>query len=105
MDAVLDGGVFRGQAEGVPADGVQDVEPVHPLEAAEGVTDAVVADMPHVQPAGGVGKHLQNVVFGPVAAFGGAVDLMLIPACLPLLFDVPKRVYLRHDTTPRDEGE
>jgi len=104
VDTVFDGGIFRRQAEGVPADGVQDVESVHPLEAAKGVTDAVVADMPHVQPAGRVGKHFQNVVLGPVTAFGGAIDLVLIPACLPFLFDVPKWVYLRHDTTPHPEG-
>ena len=49
MDVVFDGGVFGGQAEGVPPHGVHDVEPLHALEARHHVADGVVAHMAHVQ--------------------------------------------------------
>ena len=67
VDAALDGGVLRGQAEGVPADGVQDVEAAHPLVAGHHVGDAVVADVADVDVARGVGQHLQAVELRPRA--------------------------------------
>ena len=61
MDAVLDGGVLRRQAEGIPAERMQHVAAAHPLGARHHVADDVVADVPHVRVARRVSKHLERV--------------------------------------------
>ena len=48
MSVVLDGGVFGGQAEGIPAHGMEDVEAAHALYAGDDVADGVIAHVPHV---------------------------------------------------------
>ena len=69
---VLDGGIFRRQAEGVPAHGLQHVLALHALVAGDHVRNGVVAHMPHVQFAAGVGEHGQAVEFLPaVVLFHG----------------------------------
>ena len=47
--AVLDCGVLGRQAERVPAERMQDVEPAHPLHARNDVADHVVADVADVR--------------------------------------------------------
>ena len=61
MGAVLDGRVLGRHAQGVPADGVEDVGPGHALLAGDDVADRVVADVAHVDAAGGIGVHLETV--------------------------------------------
>src|SRR5258708_1435547 len=63
MRVVLDGGVFGGQAESVPAHGVQDVETAHALYAGHYVADGVIAHVAHVHGAGGIRQHLEGVIF------------------------------------------
>ena len=87
MDVVLDGGVFGGQAEGVPAHRVHDVEALHPLEAGHHVADGVVAHVPHVQVPGRIGEHFQHVIFFPVRIDAAGVGLFRFPTALPLRFD------------------
>ena len=58
MAVVLDGGVLRGQTEGVPAHGMQHVEALHLGVAGHHVAIGVVARMPHVHVARGVWEHL-----------------------------------------------
>ena len=65
LDVVLNGRVFGGQAERVPAHRVQHVEPRHALKACDHVADGVIAHVPHVQPARRIGEHLQAVILGP----------------------------------------
>ena len=83
---VLDSGVFCGQAKGVPAHGLQHVLALHTLVAGDHVGDGVVAHMPHVQLAAGIGEHGQAVKFLPgiVLLYGKAVVLQ--PMCLRGLF-------------------
>src|ERR1700722_14393007 len=57
MHVVLDGGVFGGQAEGVPAHGMEDVEAAHALDARDDVADGVIAHVPHVHGAEGIRQH------------------------------------------------
>ena len=87
MDAVLDGRVLGRHAQGVPADGVDDVKPVHRLEAGDDVADGIVPDVAHMDAAGGIGIHLEQIVF----LFGRVlVDLenpLLGPDLLPLSLD------------------
>ena len=60
---VLNGGIFGGKAEGIPAHGVKNVVAVHPHVTGKSVPDGVVADVAHVQSARGVRQHFENVVF------------------------------------------
>ena len=62
--AGLDGVLLGGQAEGVPAHGVEDVEAAHALVAGEDVGGGVALRMADVQArAAGVGEHVEDVVF------------------------------------------
>ena len=57
VDVVLDGEVLGGQAEGVVADGQQDIVPVHPLLPGDDVHGGVGPGMSHVKARpGGVGE-------------------------------------------------
>ncbi len=85
---VGDGGILRGQAERIPSHGMKHVVAVHPHVAGERVADRVVAHVPHVQRARGIGQHLEDVIFllGRVG-LGGVERGILLPALEPLLFD------------------
>ncbi|KAF5028666.1 hypothetical protein DSECCO2_656680 [anaerobic digester metagenome] len=87
MGAVLDGGVFRRQPEGVPAHGVQHVEALHALEARHHVADGVVAHVPHVDVARRVGEHLEHVVLGLVGVVVAVEGAAFFPGALPFDFD------------------
>ena len=92
---VFDGGIFSGQAEGIPAHGMKHVVAVHPHVACEGVADGVVAHVPHVQRAGRVGKHLEDVILGLGGVRLGGVELGIAqPARGPLLLDALRVVAL-----------
>jgi len=57
----FDSGVLGGEAEGIPPHRMEDLVPAHPLESGEGVRDGVVTDVAHVEFAGRIGKHPENV--------------------------------------------
>ena len=62
VGAALDGGVLRGQAEGVPADRVQHVEAaLHPV-ARDDVAQRVRLGVTHVQVARRVREHVEHVL-------------------------------------------
>src|SRR3954467_5282466 len=103
MDIVGDGGVFRRQAEGVPAHGMQHVEAARPLVARDHVADRVVAGMADMETSRGIREHLQHVIFGPARVFGRDEATALVPDRLPLGFGF-LRIVPRHQTsltTPR----
>ena len=84
---VLDGGVFRGQAEGIPSHGVKHVVAVHPHITGEGVADGIVAHVSHVQHAGGIRQHFQHVVFLLCRVGLGGVELgIALPSAEPFGF-------------------
>ena len=72
---VLDGRVFSGQAEGVPAHRLQYILTLHALVARDYVGNGVVAHMAHMQLAAGVGKHGEAVELLPrvILLYGKAV--------------------------------
>ena len=90
MDAVLDGGVLRGQAEAVPAQRVHDLVAPHAAEAGRDIAQGVVAHVAHVDAAAGIGQHDQHVegpgarqqLPGPLGAEGAGLE----PAALDLGF-------------------
>ena len=60
-------GVLGRQPECVPAHGLQHVAAAHAVKARERVADGVVAHVPHVQFARGIGEHRQAIVFRTAA--------------------------------------
>jgi hypothetical protein len=84
MDAALDRGVLRGQAERVPAERVQDVETLEPLQARHDVADDVIADVPDVRVPRRVGEHLEAIEFRLRPIFGHFKRPGLRPVRLPL---------------------
>ena len=94
---MLDGGVLRRQAEGVPAHRVQHVETAHALEPREEIADGVDADVAHVNAARGVREHLEAVELRAARVFDGAELFALVPDTLPLRFDLAERIAIgRH---------
>jgi hypothetical protein len=93
---VLDRGVFGGQAEGVPAHGLQDVEALHLVEAGQHVADGVVAHVPHVQLARGVREHGQAVVLGPGRIGMDAEGFGAVPVLLGGALDIGGEVFVLH---------
>ena len=95
--AGFDGELFGRQAKGVPAHGVQDIEPAHAVEAGEDVGGCVAFDMADMQAvAAGVGEHIEDVVFrfrgveAGVAGIGGAEGTGREPIALPAGFEFGK---------------
>ncbi len=88
--------VLGRQAEGVPAHRLEHVLAVHALEAGDHVADGVVAHMPHVQLAAGVGEHRQAVELFLRRVFLDVEDAGGVPALLGVLFDGLGAVLLVH---------
>ncbi len=88
VQAPVDRGVLGGKAEGVPANGVHDVEAaLHPVPRDD-VAQRVRLGVTHVQVAGGVREHVEDVlawalVVSPPAAEG----CQLVPDRQPALLD------------------
>ena len=95
--AALDGGVLGGQAEGVPADRVHDVEAaLHPV-AGEHVAERVRLGVTHVQVAGGVREHVEHVLLGPLVVGPPAAERReLVPHRQPARLDRVRVVPLLH---------
>src|SRR6185437_5345775 len=72
-------GIFSRQAERVPAHRMQYGMAAGALVTRDHVTQCVVADVPHVNLAAGIRKHLQHIVFGPTVS-----RHVLHPEALPL---------------------
>ncbi len=89
MALVVDGGVFGGQAEGVPTHRVQDVEAAHPLIARQRVADRVVAEVADVERAARIRKHFEDVILRFRRVLFRSVQFgILAPDRMPLGFDL-----------------
>ena len=88
MDVVLDGKVLRRQAEGIKADGVEDIIALHALLAADDVHRREGARMADMQASGGGIRELDEAVeLGALVARHGGVGLFLLPLCLPFFLN------------------
>ena len=88
VGAVLDRGVFGGQAECVEAEREEHVVALHALPAGGGVAGGHRVPVPDVQIAAGVGEHGQEEVGGAVVLVGGAVEAVDLPAPPPARLDL-----------------
>ncbi len=95
---VLHRRVFRRQAEGVPAHRHQYVHALHAQLAREHVVDGVVAHMPHVQLAAGVGQHRAGVELLLARVLDDAVGIARAPVLLRDAFDLGGDVLWVHPT-------
>ena len=101
VDVVLDGEVFGGQAEGIPAHGVQDVIALHPALSCYDIQSGIGTGVPHVQPLpGGIGELHQRIVFGLGVVIFGVERTGLLPFFLPFRFDFLKFVFQRSSSQP-----
>jgi hypothetical protein len=96
MRAALDGGVFRRQAERIPAERVQHVEPAQALHPRHDVTDDVVADVSHVRVPGRVREHLQAVELRALRIGGDFEGTVGGPLLLPLFIE-KRRLEIGHE--------
>ena len=94
--AVFQRRVFGGHAEGVPTHRLHHVKAVQKFEAGKDVADGVVAHMPHMQLAAGVGKHGKTIKFGFGRVFFGMKDATLRPRLLRGRFGERRLVVLLH---------
>ena len=81
--------LFRRQAKGIPAHGVEDIVSLHPLVATPDVAGGIALGMPHVKPRPGrIGKHVQHIDFlpGGIAVYRTEC-LVPRPEILPLGLD------------------
>ena len=89
MNVILDGVILRGQTEGVPAHGVEDVDPFQAFLPRHDVQGGIGAGMPHVQTlSGGIGKFHQSVELGQGIVVFGDEGAFCVPLILPLFFDL-----------------
>ncbi|EMR00748.1 hypothetical protein ADICEAN_04134 [Cesiribacter andamanensis AMV16] len=96
MLAGLDGVLLGRQAKGIKAHGMQHIVALHALEARNDIGGNVAKGVAYVQAgARGVGKHVKRVELGLVMPDLGLVKVLLLPALLPLAFNL-QEVILCH---------
>jgi hypothetical protein len=96
---VLDGGVLRWQAEGIPAHGLEDVLAAHALIAGDDVADGVVAHMAHVQLPRGIGEHGQAIELLAAGVFHRLEGMGRFPVSLGRRLDGARIVIVWHEGT------
>ena len=87
MNIVLDGRVLGGKAKRVPPHGVQDIISLHSAETGHHVAYGIVAHMPHVNVAGRIRKHLQDIILGPGRIRFTRKNPTFRPQFLPFFFN------------------
>ena len=101
MAAAFDGRVLGRQTESIPTHGMQHVVALGAHIAGDDVAHGVVAHMPHMDAARGVGEHFKNVIFRTRIILEGAEDAALLPGCLPMLLPFQRVVaFRRHGPCP-----
>ncbi len=96
VDAALDGGVLRGEAEGVKAIGMQDVIAPHAHIAGMDIGGNIVIPVADMEVAGGIGEHGKGVPLGAGVVVPDLVKLIVGPLLLPLLFYFLRVILLYH---------
>ena len=86
--ALLDGLALGRQAERIPAHDPQYIETHHALGSGHDVGRHIPLGMADVEPgAAGIGKHVEDVIFGFLAVCGRGESLFVVPVFLPLGVD------------------
>ena len=99
MNPSLNRRIFRGESEGVPPHGMQYVVASHPPIAGNDIPDGIIPHMAHVNFAGGIRKHFQEVVLGKFRVLRHPEALVILPDLLPPLFNLFGLVFFVHGST------
>ena len=97
VEAAFDGGVFCRQSKSVPAHRVQDVKAFGGLKTGDDIAECVVADMAHMDAAGWIGEHLEDVIFFLCGVFSRFEAAGFFPGFAPFGFALLDIVAFRHD--------
>ena len=68
-DVVFHRRIFGRHTERIPTHGLHHIKAVQQFKAGKHIADGVVAHMPHMQLAAGIGKHGQAIIFGFACVF------------------------------------
>ena len=97
---VFDSSVFSRHTKGVPAHRMQNVEALHSAETCDYVADGIVTNMAHVQVAGRIGEHFQNVGFRLILIHLYFKGFVFFPVFLPFSFNIMGSIlFLNHFIT------
>ncbi len=106
MFATANGGIFGRQAESVPAVRMQNAIPIHHPVTGHRIADCIVTEVPHVDIAGRISEHHQQVKFLS-RIIGRGKEMSLFPLTAPFFFYVIKvvngffdLVFFRHFLPP-----
>jgi hypothetical protein len=75
---------------------MKDIISLHLEEPRYDIADGVISDVTHMQFAGWIGKHFQNIIFFLFRLFRRTEKILLFPCVLPPGFDVPEIVLFFH---------
>ena len=88
MPALRHGGVFGGHAKGIEPHRMQNIVPGGEFVARDHVAHRIVAHMPDMDAARGVGEHFEHVILGLVGGHGRKERAGLFPGALPFRLDL-----------------
>jgi len=89
VDSLLDGVLLCGEAEGVEAHRMKNVEALHALVTGNDVSGGVALGMSDMKPATRwIGEHVENVVLGQIGTVTGPEQVVLTPVRLPARLDL-----------------
>ena len=98
---VLDGVIFRGQAKGIPAYGIQHIVSLEPALSRHHVQRGIGAGMAHMQSLSrGIGELNESVIFGLVRTVYRMENAGLLPLFLPLRLHGLVFIFHIHSTFP-----
>ena len=86
VPTLFDGRIFSRHAKRIETHRVQHIEAAHALVAGHGITDGIVADVPHVHLSRWIRVHLEAVEGRTIPLVGGNEHGFLVPAALPRHF-------------------
>ena len=86
VDAALEGGVLCSEPEGVPTHRVQNVESLGFFVTRQHIAHGVIADVAHMDPAGRIGEHFEDVALWLCGIGRGFENATFVPVFLPEFF-------------------
>ena len=93
---VCNGRIFCRHPKGIPSHGVKHVVALHTFVPRHDVPNCVIAHMSHMDVAGGIGKHFQQVILFLGRIFFHPKQLFVLPDALPLGFYKFRVVFFLH---------
>src|SRR6185369_15945184 len=93
IHAALDRSLFGRLAKTVPADRVENVEPLQAFVPGERIPNGVVAHVAHVQEARRVRQHLKTIKLRARVVFSNLKRFSFLPMLLPFAFYLFREIF------------